>query len=95
MISCVARRANSLMAEFWSTVRCEPHNYMMMKYALYPTSLVDLDDARWREMKEFCTKTFGPRSGILGPWDTSFTTMSFCFRKESDRLVFLMAFSDG
>ena len=83
------------MAEFWSSERIDPHNYMMMKYGLYPTSFSDISSERWHEMKEFCSTTFGPRAGILGPWDTSYVTRSFCFRKESDRLVFLMAFPNG
>ena len=83
------------MAEFWSTERIDPHNYMMKKYGLYPTSFHDISRERWYEMKEFCIATFGPRGGLSGPWDTSYVTMSFCFRRECDRMVFKMAFPNG
>ena len=79
------------MNAFWSTERCGGANYMMLPHALYPRQEGSISHDRWVEMKAFCRETFP----FYGGWLTSHLSFSFAFKKESDRLVFLMAFPNG
>lgn len=77
----------------WSTKPVNGANPMIKRYALFPLKTPTKE--RYLEMKAFCTQTFGGPGGLRDVWDSSYMSFSFGFRKENDRLVFLMKFYNG
>lgn len=71
----------------WSTKPVNGANGMLKSFGLYPCEKVSKE--RYDEMKDFCTRTFGPMGGV---WDSSYLSHSFGFRHENHRTVFLVAF---